>query len=177
MQNADYRKKPQGADGVSGDVAAILNKTQNQGEHPTVKVNGKTFEIRKFKNRKTLSLLPQVGDLLAVPFMYGIKESGGDLADPDALILGLPDMISLLVSRLMDMEVVGFVEDLLSQTYVMGMDTPVDLDEDFTNPEDIVPVLTEVLKVHFMGFMKLGSGLGIMNQMVTATEIDKSLKS
>ena len=61
-------------------------------------------------------------------------------------------MVRLLFQRVQEVEFTEWMKDLLDQTYKVGSgeDSPVDLDESFETPLEVIEVVVEVLQANFM---------------------------
>lgn len=171
----------QGENSTIGQLVA-KNSKEVQGR-PIFKIGNKTFEIRKMGHMQVFDLLPLLGDLLIVPLAYGLSPSSsehiedmGDAIDEIALTDNLPDMVALLFTKLREAPVKELISEMLTCVYVKGENTPVDPDKDFEEAADIIVALTEVVKIHYIPFIKIAFKGEILNSLAMVANLKTSLK-
>lgn len=158
-QNKDFRK-PEikiEQDNVFARTiqAAQQQKAQEQQNRKdkVVKVGGRTYIIKRWKNTDALRRLPTIANLLFVPTAAPFAEAmdfSGEEQEFIPELLSAADMMTALFSRCQDIHFADFIVDLLDEVYVQGKDTPVDIDEDFDTVLETIPVVVEVLQANFM---------------------------
>lgn len=158
-QNKDFRK-PEikiDQDNVFARTiqAAQQQKAQEQQNRKdkTVKVGGKTYIIKRWKNTDALRRLPTIANLLFVPTAAPFAEAmdfSGEEQEFIPELLSAADMMTALFSRCQDIHFADFIVDLLDEVYLQGKDTPVNIDEDFDTVLETIPVVVEVLQANFM---------------------------
>lgn len=158
-QNKDFRK-PEikiEQDNVFARTiqAAQQQKAQEQQNRKdkTVKVGGRTYIIKRWKNTDALRRLPTIANLLFVPTAAPFAEAmdfSGEEQEFIPELLSAADMMTALFSRCQDIHFADFIVDLLDEVYLQGKDTPVDIDEDFDTVLETIPVVVEVLQANFM---------------------------
>ena len=135
--------------------AAQQQKAQEQQNRKdkTVKVGGRTYIIKRWKNTDALRRLPTIANLLFVPTAAPFAEAmdfSGEEQEFIPELLSAADMMTALFSRCQDIHFADFIVDLLDEVYLQGKDTPVDIDEDFDTVLETIPVVVEVLQANFM---------------------------
>lgn len=148
MSNKDFRKvKPQ--DNIFG--AAVLeqqskNKAQADKRNKFITTkNGNEFRIERWSHGDCFDRLPTVANLLYVPTAAVMAEEQLSTDEVDYSI-----MVRLLFQRMQEVEFKEWVIDILDQTYVSGEDTPVDMNESFESPLEVIEVVEAVLQANFM---------------------------
>lgn len=173
-----------GAQGEGSVVGALHKKNLEQVKgQPVFEIRGKQFNIKKFPHLKTWDLLPILGDLLIVPMIVAaspedltISEDSEDVME-SFIVDRIPDAVGLLFTKLREAPVKELISELLSETYVQGSTTPVNINEDFEDASDILLALTEVIKVNYMGFIKVASTGDILSTLMSTSQIQNSLQS
>jgi len=137
-----------------------INRRQSE-----VEVGGATYIIKKWKNSECIERMPNFANLIYVPMMGTAieEEMSIDGATPSL-------MLDMMFRRLQDIDMLAFVKDSLDNTFVKGSETPVDLDEDFENPADIITVLEAVFSANFFipscnNFFKIGPQIAGMKEL------------
>lgn len=104
------------------------------------------FRIERWSHADCFDRLPTIANLLYVPAAVVGMEDQLSTGDVDYSL-----MPRLLFQRMQEIgEFREFLEDLLDQTYLIGKDTPVNFEESFESPLEIIEVVVEVLRANFM---------------------------
>lgn len=106
---------------------------------------GNEYRIERWSHGDCFDRLPTVANLLYVPTAVVMAEEqlSTDMVDYSM-------MVRLLFQRVQEVEFTEWMKDLLDQTYKVGEDSPVDLDESFETPLEVIEVVVEVLQANFM---------------------------
>lgn len=139
----DFRKNlPPEAQAIFEKAQAA--KTKQNRKQSEIEVNGTTYVIKKWKNTECIDRIPNFANLIYVPMMgTAIEDEMSESGASPSL------MLDMMFRRLQDIDMLEFFKDSLDNTFVKGSDTPVDLDEDFESPTDIITVLEAVFDVNF----------------------------
>ena len=107
---------------------------------------GNEYRIERWSHGDCFDRLPTVANLLYVPTAAVMAEEqlSTDIVDYSM-------MVRLLFQRIQEVEFTEWMKDLLDKTYKVGEgDKPVDLDESFETPLEVIEVVVEVLQANFM---------------------------
>ncbi|UUW39702.1 putative coil containing protein I [Vibrio phage VPMCC14] len=183
-ENKDFRKNEVKIE-QSSILANALQQAQKQKEQEqqnrkdkTVKVGGKTYIIKRWKNTDALRRLPTIANLLFVPTAAPMAEALDFSVEGDNKLIpelfSAADMMTALFARCQDIHFAEFIIDLLDEVYLQGKSEPVDIDEDFDSPVETIPVVVEVLQANFM--MQLCQDLLNMTpQLLQAQQINLAM--
>jgi len=141
-QDFEDNQKSVGTEPLLKDLTAAFHKNRNE-----VKIGERTYVIKKFGIRETITLVPILGNAFAVPISAVFKDLG-----EDADVSGITEALMLLFSSMDNGQFVDIIELLLSKTTVDGK--AVDLDEDFDDMGDVFKVCADVLEQSFSPFIK-----------------------
>ena len=143
----------------------IIGKHVKVDKKDTFVLSGKTFKIVKWNNRKSIELLPVLGNLLLVPTAMALDPTN---ISEEKIADSLGDLLGMLFHRLGELEVTELVDELLTAVKETdGTDVTMDSFEDIA---DIMLAIAKVIGAHYSClFMKAGSAdLFNMLQMTSA---------
>ena len=145
------------------DLAANFNKNRNE-----VVIGERTYVIKKFGIRHTMSLIPILGSSFLVPLSTLFKQG----TDPSEEGVGaITEGLYMLFDNVANDKLFQIFELLLENTTAEGK--PVDLDDDFDDISDVFQVCIKVLEINFSNFLK---SLGLTELSAWAEGISKLQK-
>ncbi len=154
MSNRDFRKEKQlnPAEKILESYAKkdTFEKKKLELNQDEVDINGKVFIIKKWKHMETLSRVPQFMNMWFAHL--GITQWDQAYKDEiqDYTPLDSGTYIAMFIARFQDIEFCEYIEDFLSNVYLKGKDTPINIDDDLASPVDIFKLFTEVASANFM---------------------------
>ncbi|CAH9012716.1 tail assembly chaperone [Vibrio phage 5P1c] len=167
----DFRKQ----DSLPPEMQAAFQKAHEAKEKinrrtKEVEVGGKTYVIRKWKNMDCLNRMPNFANLIYVPMMGTVIEGNMSFDDVTPAL-----MLDMMFRRLQDIDMEDFIKDSLDSVFLKGKETPVDIDEDFEDPLEVITVLEAVFSANFMigscnKYFSIGPQIAGMKEMLEKTQ-------
>lgn len=139
---AKQEKQSQGLDPTLSDITAKFNKNRNE-----VVIGDRVFVIKKFGIRDTMTLVPILGNALAVP-LSALAGNG----EEDEAMNGITESLYLLFENMSNGKFFEIVDLLLSNTTIEGRE--IDLEEDFEDISEVFKICTKVLEISFSPFLR-----------------------
>lgn len=134
-----------GTQPTMSDVRQHLQNSRNE-----ITLGERTYNIKKFGIRDTISLVPILGNALAVPLSALVKDGGDGEGGID--VSGLTETLLLLFGELGDGSFYEILELLLSKTTLN--EKKVDIETDFEDLTEVLEVAVKVLALNYSAFMK-----------------------
>ncbi len=126
------------------DIREHFEKNRNE-----ITVGNRTYNIKKFGIRDTSSLVPILGNALAVPLSSLFKDTS---SESEFDVSGLTEALMLLFGEIGDGKFYELLELILSNTTYQ--EKAVDIEEDFDDLVEVLEVCVRVFEVNFSVFTK-----------------------
>lgn len=146
MKNIDSKPVELSPEIKQAQQVALNLRNKQRKREKEVKIGDTTYVIKRWSNSECLARMPEFAHLIYVPMVGTIYEEQESLEGATTA-----DMINLMFTRLRnDAHFFTFIESCLNKTFVKGSEAPVDIDEDFESPDEVVKLVGEVLEANFM---------------------------
>lgn len=139
---AKQASKNQGTSPNLGDITEKFNKNKSE-----IAIGERKFTIKKFGIRDTMTMVPILGNAIAVP----LSALAGDKGSEEE-VNGITNSLYLLFENMGNGKFFEIVDLLLSNTTTEGRE--INIEDDFEDISEVFQVCTKVLEVSFGPFMK-----------------------